>query len=148
MIENAVTGKPRERPVVLAAALRRLERAFGAPAPAAGAAAAGGAAGRPVFTLHAPGARDPAALARLLADDLAAKLDELLYVWSVIRELEPFAAEQEPSLRRRAAELALVDAGSAVELPIEPLLHVARGFLDAHGMDEGYIRKLCEWYRT
>jgi hypothetical protein len=149
MIDGRVPGRPLARSFVLAAAEKRLARAFGAPAEAPARPAPARAA-EPVLALDPPRTRqrsDPGALAAQLAGDLAQKLDELVYVWSVIRELEPFAAPGETELRRRAAELALVAAGGALDVPIEPLLRAARGFLDAHGMDEGYIRKLCEWYR-
>jgi hypothetical protein len=145
------------RSYVLDAAFRRLARTYGAekavpaarapsrePAPRPGAR-------RPVVTLDPPAVAaarrgDPAALATLLADDLAAKLDELVYVWNVLRELEPFAEADAIPLRRRAAELALVRAGGALDLPIEDLLRAAKSFMDRHGMDERYVRTLCAWY--
>jgi hypothetical protein len=105
------------------------------------------AAQSPVVTLDAPRApADPRALASLLAEDAEAKLDQLCYVWNVISELEPFAAPGEPSLRRRAAELFVVAGGGAPDVPIEGPLRAARSFLDAHGMSEAYIDRLCEWY--
>jgi hypothetical protein len=144
----------RERSAVLEAAFRRLERSSagsGERAPAADPARAQPerlrAPARPVLTLDPPlPPRDPRALATILADDFAAKLDELCHVWSVIRELEFFVGRGEPSLRRRASELALVTSGGGLDLPIEALLRVARGFMDERGMDEQYVRKLCEWY--
>lgn len=150
------TRPPGDRSAVLEAAFRRLERAGVPPLAPDLRPAAPRAPGRPreapVLTLDAaPAARvrprlDPAALAMLLAEDAARKMDELVYLWRVIRELEPFASPSEPPLARRAAELALVEAGGALELPIEALLRATRSFLDAHGMDEAYVRTLCAWY--
>jgi hypothetical protein len=146
-------GVPAQKPrksTVLDAALKRLERALGPaprkePPPAPPRANA--APRRPVLTLEPPAPPgDPRALAGLLADDLAAKLDEICYVWTVIREIEPFGRPPAAPLRRRAAELALATAGGAIDLPIEPLVRAACGFLDEHGMDEAYVRKLAKWY--
>ena len=105
-----------------------------------------------VFTLEPPrrpfrpAQPDSAALARRLADDFVAKLDELCYVWETIRELEALAPAGECSLRQRAAELTLVAAGGPVELPIDGLLRAAHSFLVRHGMDERYIGLLYDWY--
>jgi transglutaminase-like putative cysteine protease len=101
---------------------------------------------QPVFTLEpARAPADPRALASLLADDVASKLDQLCYLWNVVNDLEPFAAAGEPSLRRRAAELFLVAGGSA-EIPLEGPLRAAASFLAKHGMREEYVEKLCGWY--
>ncbi len=138
---------------VLAAAFRRLRRHAPPPARPAPAPEARPRSGAPVFTLEPPRpARpprppaDPRALAALLADDTAARLDELCYLWAVIRELEPFERPGEPHLRRRAAELLLVAAGGSFELPIEGPLRAVRAFLAAHGMAEAYVERLCDWY--
>jgi hypothetical protein len=149
---------PTDSTAIIEAALRRLQRAhgieplprvprskLGAPAPVPAKAAPGPR--KPVVTLEAPGRRgDPRALAALLADDVAAKLDQLCYVWNVISELEPFVQAGEPSLRRRAAELLLVAAGGSADLPIEGPLRAVRSFLAAHGMSEEYIDHLADWY--
>jgi len=159
---RAVPAEPRSP--VLAAAQRRLardarsaapthlrapastaERAFGRPPlrPAAPRTAER----RPVVTLEAPRRPvDARALATLLADDTANKLDQLCYVWSVIQELEPFAGAGEVSLRRRAAELLIVASKGDAEIPLAGPLRAVRSFLSTHGMQEEYVESLCSWY--
>jgi hypothetical protein len=152
MDAKTATRKASPSPVI-DAALRRLAREGRAPAspktPPAQAQRALAAARRsvPVLTLEPPRApADPRALAALLAEDAARRLDQLCYLWEVVQELEPFARPGEGSLRRRAAELLLAAAGGDFEVPLEGPLRAVRSFLRAHGMHEEYVESLCAWY--
>lgn len=144
------SAPPRVAPVeprspVLAAAQRRLAREGRSPAPIPQRVRA--PERRPVVTLEAPRRPvDARALATLLADDTANKLDQLCYVWSVIQELEPFAGAGEVSLRRRAAELLIVASKGDAEIPLAGPLRAVRSFLSTHGMQEEYVESLCSWY--
>ncbi len=95
----------------------------------------------------APPPLDWEVAAARLVEDVAAKLDEICFVWEVIRELEPFVARGEPSLRAEAAAAYVLGAAGSPELRIEALLEPLIRFLDRKGMDERHVRFLHAWYR-